>query len=46
MRSSVVKAMVDLSKRPVVPDCGEKIAEGEPREVLAHPTVVEACLGE
>lgn len=42
----VMKAIVDLSKRLVVLNYGEKIAEGEPREVLASPNVVEAYLGE
>ncbi len=42
----VMKAIVDLSGRLIVLNYGEKIAEGEPREVLANPTVVEAYLGE
>lgn len=42
----VMKAIVNLSHRLVVLDHGEKIAEGEPREVLTNPTVVEAYLGE
>ncbi len=42
----VMKAILDLSHRLVVLNYGEKIAEGEPREVLRNPTVVEAYLGE
>jgi len=42
----VMKAIIDLSHRLVVLNYGEKIAEGEPREVLKNPTVVEAYLGE
>jgi branched-chain amino acid transport system ATP-binding protein len=41
----VMKAIVDLSKRLVVLNYGEKIAEGETREVLTNPTVVEAYIG-
>ncbi|PKN66902.1 MAG: hypothetical protein CVU57_04895 [Deltaproteobacteria bacterium HGW-Deltaproteobacteria-15] len=40
------KAIIDLSARLVVLNYGEKIAEGEPREVLTHRAVVEAYLGE
>jgi branched-chain amino acid transport system ATP-binding protein len=41
-----MKAIVDLSKRLVVLNYGQKIAEGETREVLASAKVVEAYLGE
>ena len=34
-----------LSERVTVLDHGEKIAEGEPKEVRANPAVVEAYLG-
>jgi branched-chain amino acid transport system ATP-binding protein len=42
----VMKAIVNLSHRLIVLDHGEKIAEGEPREVLTNPTVVEAYRGD
>ena len=41
----VMKAILDLTHRLVVLNYGEKIAEGEPREVLTNPTVVEAYIG-
>jgi branched-chain amino acid transport system ATP-binding protein len=41
----VMKAILDLTHRLVVLNYGEKIAEGEPREVLTSPTVVEAYIG-
>ncbi|MBN1101833.1 MAG: ABC transporter ATP-binding protein [Deltaproteobacteria bacterium] len=42
----VMKAIIDLCERLIVLNYGRKIAEGAPREVLAHPAVVEAYLGE
>jgi len=42
----VMKAIKNLSKRLLVLNYGEKIAEGDPHEVLTHRLVVEAYLGE
>ncbi len=42
----VMKAITGLSERLVVLNYGEKIAEGETRDVLASPQVIEAYLGE
>jgi len=38
--------VVDISNRVAVLDFGQKIAEGEPEEVMANPRVKEAYLGE
>ncbi len=37
--------VMDISRRVVVLDLGEKIAEGTPAEVKANPLVVKAYLG-
>src|SRR2546426_3761157 len=39
------RVVMDISRRVVVLDLGEKIAEGTPAEVKANPQVVKAYLG-
>jgi branched-chain amino acid transport system ATP-binding protein len=42
----IMRAVVRFSERVVVLVAGEKIADGEPREVMSHPEVVRAYLGQ
>jgi branched-chain amino acid transport system ATP-binding protein len=42
----IMRAVVRFSQRLVVFVAGAKIADGEPREVMRHPEVVRAYLGQ
>lgn len=42
----VIRAVVDLADRMIVLDQGRKIVEGPPSEILKHPEVIRAYLGE
>jgi branched-chain amino acid transport system ATP-binding protein len=45
MVEHVVEAILRLTGRVIVLNFGEKLFEGEPEEVIAHPAVVESYLG-
>lgn len=42
----VMEAVMELSDRVIVLNSGRKIVEGPPGEVVAHPEVIQAYLGE
>jgi branched-chain amino acid transport system ATP-binding protein len=42
----VMSAVMELAERVIVLDFGKILTEGAPDEVLRHPKVVEAYLGE
>ncbi|HLU31662.1 MAG TPA: ABC transporter ATP-binding protein [Acidimicrobiia bacterium] len=42
----VMKAVMSLAERVVVLNFGTLLTEGEPREVMRHPAVIEAYLGQ
>jgi branched-chain amino acid transport system ATP-binding protein len=45
MIEHIMRAIVTLTERAVVLDAGAKIAEGNPRDLLTNPIVIEAYIG-
>jgi branched-chain amino acid transport system ATP-binding protein len=41
-----MKAVMSLAERTVVPNFGNILTEGLPKDVMRHPAVIEAYLGE
>jgi ABC-type branched-subunit amino acid transport system ATPase component len=42
----VMKAVMSLAERTVVLNFGNILTEGRPKDVMSHPAVIEAYLGE
>ncbi len=45
MVEHIIRAVLDISTRIVVINFGEKIAEGQPHEIVKNPKVIEAYFG-